>query len=327
MQRKAGHGGDTTVGVLDRTSPAERPAPRGAQARTARQGRWRRTAAPYLWILPSILLITTIILFPIIDLFWTSLSEVSAAGIRGELVGLAHYVTVVQDPVFRMVFWNSVVWTVSIVVIATVLSLGIASLINRRFPGRPVVRSVLLIPWAVSLLITAVLWRWILDYNYGSFNEILRRLGVVDEPVYWLAEPSTSFPAMIGVGIFVTLPFTSFVLLAGLQSIPHDLYEAGRVDRATAWQSFRHITLPLLRPALAVSVVLNTIYVFNSFPIIWSMTRGGPLNQTDIVFTYLYKLAFEQQSMGEAAAISVLGFLVLLVFAIAYVSLVMRKDE
>jgi multiple sugar transport system permease protein len=272
MQQNQSDDRQSAIGVLDSTPGTAEQTAEKQRDTEGRRARWRRAARPYLWILPSLVLIFTIIIFPIIDLFWTSLSEVSAAGIRGDLTGLENYTTVVQDPVFRMTLWNSIVWTVSIVVVSTTLSLGIASLINRPFFGRAIVRSVLLIPWAVSLLITAVLWRWILHPDYGPFNEILRRLGLLETTIHWLASPTTSFPAMIIVGIFVTLPFTSFVLLAGLKSIPDVLYEAARVDRAGAWQSYRHITLPLLRPAITVSVVLNTIYVFNSFPIIWTMT-------------------------------------------------------
>jgi multiple sugar transport system permease protein len=166
-----------------------------------------------------------------------------------------------------------------------------------------------------------------LDYNYGSLNLLLRKLGIIEENIYWLAKASSSFPAMIWVAILVTIPFTSFLLLAGLQSISKDLYEAADVDGAGGWSRFMHITLPLLKSPLTVSVVLNTIYVFNSFPIVWSITKGDPVNKTDLVTTYLYKLAFQSYKMGQAAAVSVISFVILLIFAIVYVSLSFRKEE
>jgi multiple sugar transport system permease protein len=294
--------------------------------RSAKKGLGGRNLYPYLWILPSVVLMVAIIVVPIIDLFITSVSEVSFSGVRGEFNGGANYVSLFQDPVFPRVLINTLVWTVAIVGITIILSLGIASLLNEKFVGRRLVRAALVVPWAVSLLITAVIWKWIFDFRYGTLNLILKELGIIENNVNWLAQPVTSFPAMIAVGIFVSLPFTSFVLLAGLQAISAELYEAARVDGADRWKRFRHVTLPQLRPTLTVAVVLNTIYVFNSFPIVWAMTKGEPLNKTDIIFTYLYKLGFEQRQLGEAAAVSVISFLILVTFSASYVWFVTRRE-
>jgi multiple sugar transport system permease protein len=188
------------------------------------------------------------------------------------------------------------------------------------------VRGVLVVPWAVSLLITSIIWRYILDYRYGTLNLVLKKLGIIEQNVNWIGNPTLAFAVMIWVGVLVTIPFISFVILAGLQSIPGELYEAASIDGAGRWASFFRITLPQLRSSLTVSVVLCTIYVFNSFPIVWTITKGDPLNRTDVVFTYLYKLGFEQRLIGEAAAISVVSFLILLMFSIAYVSLLTREE-
>ncbi len=282
---------------------------------------------PHLWILPSVVLMVAIILVPIIDLFITSFSEVSFSGLRQGFNGVDNYVSLFQDPVFPRVLANTVVWTVAIVGITIILSLGVANLLNEKFVGRRLVRAALIVPWAVSLLITAVIWKWIFDFRYGTLNLALQELGIVRENVNWLAQPATSFPAMIIVGIFVSLPFTSFVLLAGLQAISAELYEAAMVDGANRWKRFVYVTLPQLRPTLTVAVVLNTIYVFNSFPIVWTMTRGEPLNKTDIIFTYLYKLGFEERQLGEAAAVSVISFLILVAFSASYVWLATREES
>ncbi|MBP1931323.1 carbohydrate ABC transporter permease [Ammoniphilus resinae] len=282
---------------------------------------------PYLWLLPSLILIVVVIIFPIYELFSISFSKISLSGLKKGFIGWGNFSNVLNDPTFPLVLKNTLVWTVGVVGISTLLSLGIASLLNQEFPGRRLVRSALIIPWAVSLIITSVIWKYILDYNYGVFNLILMKLHIIDENIYWLADPSISFPVMIGVGIFVTIPFTSFVILSGLQAIPADLYESASVDGANRWSKFVHITLPLLRQPLTISTVLNTIYVFNSFPIIWSMTKGDPVNQTDTIITYLYKLAFMSQKMGEAAAVSVISFLLLLVFSILYVTIALRREQ
>ncbi|MBP1993330.1 carbohydrate ABC transporter permease [Paenibacillus eucommiae] len=287
----------------------------------------RSNLLPLLWLVPSMLLIAVVIVYPIYELFIISFSEISMSGIRKGYNGLDNYRALFADKTFFTVVNNTFVWTIAVVGISTILSLGIANLLNQKFPGRRLVRSALIIPWSVSLIITSVIWKWILDYNYGVLNLILMKLGLIEENIYWLAKASSSFPAMIWVGIMVTIPFTSFILLAGLQSISKDLYESADVDGANGWQRFVHITLPLLRNPLTVSIVLNTIYVFNSFPIIWSITKGDPVNKTDLVTTYLYKLAFQSNKMGEAAAVSVISFIILLVFAIVYVSLSLRKEE
>jgi multiple sugar transport system permease protein len=282
---------------------------------------------PLLWLLPSLLLILVVVVYPILELLYTSLSHVTLSGLRKGWNNFANYAEIFRSETFYTTLRNTVIWTIGVVGLSTLFSLGIALLMNENFPGRKIVRAALLIPWAVSLVITSAIFKYIFDYNYGTLNLILSKLGLISENIYWLARPASSFPLMIFVGIFVTIPFTTFVLLSGLQSISHDLYEAAGVDGANGWQKFTHVTLPLLKPALTISTVLNTIYVFNSFPIVWTITRGDPAYKTDLVMTYLYKLAFQSGKMGPAAAISTISFIVLFLFAIVYVSLMMRGEK
>jgi ABC-type sugar transport system permease subunit len=165
---------------------------------------------------------------------------------------------------------------------------------------------------------TATSFRWMLDGYYGILNRVLLDLGLITETVEWLGNPESSFPMLIAVAVFVSLPFTTFVLLAGLQTVPGELYEAARVDGATAWKSYFGITFPLLRTSLFVATVINLINVFNQFPIIWVMTQGGPGYETDTTTTLMYKLAFKSQEVGQSAALSVLNFAVILVFVLIY---------
>ncbi|GIP32514.1 carbohydrate ABC transporter permease [Paenibacillus sp. J2TS4] len=282
--------------------------------------------APNLWILPSALLIIMVTVFPIFELVLTSVSKVSMSGIRRGFIGLDNYVDVFRDPVFPSILRQTAVWTVGIVVVTTIIAFFLAILLNQSFVGRKFVRASLIVPWAVSLIVTAMVWSWILNHEFGVLNFLLTRLGLIQNNIFWLGA-SYAFPWVMWVGVFVSLPFTAFVILAGLQSISSDLYEAGAVDGASKGQMIRGITLPLLRPALTVSVVINTINVFNSFPIIWSMTRGGPMNLTDTTITYLYKLAFTTKQMGQAAAVSVISFVILLMFTIVYVTLSLRREK
>jgi len=158
-------------------------------------------------------------------------------------------------------------------------------------------------------------------------NSALIGLGIIDQNIQWLASAGTAFPMQVLIGILVTVPFTVTIFLGGLSSIPDDLYEAAALEGASPWQQFRTITLPLLKPFINIAIVLNMIYVFNSFPIIWVMTQGGPANSTDILVTYLYKLAFRVGKLGEASAVSLVMFAILLIFTMIYVRLAMRERQ
>lgn len=182
----------------------------------------------------------------------------------------------------------------------------------------------MLLPWAVSLAMTAVVWRYVVNGDFGTLNMTLEALGLPFNNFPWLADPTTAFAVEIFVGILVSVPFTVTIIMGGLTSIPDTLYEAAAMDGATPWQSFRNITLPLLKPFTQIAVVLNVIYVFNSFPIIWIMTRGGPSNRTDILITYVYKQAFAYGKLGIAAAGSVVMFAMLLGFSVLYLYLTRR---
>ena len=300
--------------------------PLAKTAQRKRHGRFTGLSV-YLWILPSLLLIVAIIFVPVFELFRTSFSEVTRSGLVKGWNDFQNYLDLFREENLLLVLRNTLVWTVVVVGVATVLSMGIALLLNRRFFGRRVVRSVIIFPWATSLIITASVWKWIFDYNYGTLNLILKFFHLIGANVYWLAQPSSSFPVLLWAGIFDTIPFTTIVILAGLQSIPDVLYESADIDGAGGYRKFAHITLPMLKQPLTVCTVLNIIYVFNSFPIIWTITRGDPLNQTDTVVTYLYKLAFQVNKMGQAASISVLSFLFLLFFSILYVTLTQERKK
>jgi multiple sugar transport system permease protein len=287
----------------------------------------RRALAPLPWLAPSLLLIGGVVIYPVFEMVRTSLADVNISGLVTRGVGLRNYGWVLEQDSIGQVMRNTVVWVVLVVGLTVLVSLALAQLLNERFPGRRLVRWALIVPWAASLVMTAAVWKWMLNYYYGIVNGALGWVGVIDEPRDWLGDPATSFYAMILVGVVVSVPFTTYVILAGLQGIPRELYEAARVDGAGAWRTYRAIVLPLLRPALLVGVVLNVIYVFNSFPIIWIMTQGGPGRETDTTVTLVYKLAFRDRAIDEAAALSVLNVVALLVVVGVYVGVVGRRSR
>jgi ABC-type sugar transport system permease subunit len=266
--------------------------------------------------------------YPAAALVHASLGRYSVTGLYQGSVGARNYVRLFEQDALPGVVANTAVWVAAVVAVTSVVSLGLAQLLNESFPGRRLVRWALIVPWAASLIMTSKLFVWIYDYYFGILNHLLTSLGVIATPVDWLGEDSTVMGAMIVVGIFVSLPFTTYVILAGLSAIPGEVYEAARVDGASAWRTYRSVTLPLLRPALLVATVLNVIYVFNSFPIVWTLNDRNPGYSHDTMITYMYKIAFKSslRDVGLAAALGVVNVLVILLAVVLYLRTVPWRE-
>ena len=289
--------------------------------------RLNSTIEPYIWILPSVILMAIFIIVPIGFVFRMAFSQVTKAGLIKGFAGFDNFSKVLGSSKFTMVLKNTIVWTVLVVVLSTVLGFILALLLNNQFKGRKVARAIVVFPWATTLVIQASAWKFIINTDYGALNTLLKTLGIIQSNVNWTPTPGAFFAWEIACGIFVTVPFVCFTSLSGMQSIDNTLYEASIVDGASYWQKLFHITLPLVKPSLTVATVLNIIYVFNSFPIVWTITKGDPASRTDTLVTYLYKLAFYNGKQGEAAAVSVIGFLILLVCASCYMVSTLKKGE
>ena len=287
----------------------------------------RKKWTPYLWLLPSIILMTVFVVFPILIVFRLSFSEISRAGVVGGLIGFDNFIAAFNDKAFGVVMQNTAVWVVSVVGLSTLIGFIVAMALNTEFFGRKIARSIVIFPWATSLVIQASVWNYIIKYEYGNLNNVLLNMGIIKSAVNWRLTYQIEFAWECGVGIFVTIPFVTFCVLSGLQSIDAAYYEAATVDGAGFWKKLRHVTLPLVRPSLTVSTVLNIIYVFNSFPIVYTITKGAPANKTDTMVTLLYMRAFYDQQKGTATALSVIGFVILCIVAGAYMMISMRKEE
>ena len=286
-----------------------------------------RKTEPYIWLLPSIVLMAIFVVFPIAIVFKLSFSEVSKAGVVGGFIGWKNFADAIRLPAFRTVMLNTLYWVVSVVGLSTLIGFVVAMVLNQKFRGRKIARAIVVFPWATSLVVQASVWNYIIKYEYGNLNNLLLNLGIIKEAINWRMSYQIEFLWECGVGIFVTIPFVTFCVLSGLQSIDGSLYEAADIDGASFWDKLFHITIPLVRPSLTVSTVLNIIYVFNSFPIIYTMTKGAPANKTDTLITYLYMLNFYDRQKGPATALSVIGFLILCICAGVYMLGVMRKEE
>jgi ABC-type sugar transport system permease subunit len=270
-----------------------------------------------------------VVLYPAVELVRTSLGRYSVTGLYQGFVGGRNYARLFEQEALPRVAMNTAIWVCAIVALTVVISLALAQLLNQEFPGRSAVRAALLVPWAASLIVTSKLFAWIYDYYFGMLNRALTAARLISAPIDWLGDDRTVMGAMIAVGVFVSLPFTAYVLLAGLQGIPRDVYEAARVDGAGGWRTYRSVTLPLLRPALLVATVLNVIYVFNSFPIVWTLNDRNPGLAHDTMITYMYKLAFKsaQRDVGLAGALGVINVVVVLVAVLAYLPIAGWREE
>lgn len=282
---------------------------------------------PYLWILPSVLLMLIFVIFPIGIVFRLAFSSISRAGVVGDFAGLQNFREAVSSAAFPQVMLNTFWWVLSVVGLSTLIGFICAMVLNRPFFGRKIARSIMVFPWAASLVIQASVWNYIIKMEYGNLNNILLNLGWIQDAVNWRSSYQIEFVWECFVGIVVTIPFVTFTVLSGLQSIEDAYYEAATVDGAGFWVTLRHVTLPLVKPSLTVSTVLNIIYVFNSFPIIYTITKGAPANKTDTIVTYLYMLAFYDQKKGPATALSVIGFLILCVVSGVYMFMTMQREE
>jgi multiple sugar transport system permease protein len=276
-----------------------------------------------------LLLIGVVVVYPAVELVRASLGRYSITGLYQGAVGLRNYRRLFEQEALPGVIGNTVVWVVGVVAITILISLALAQLLEAAFPGRRLVRWALIVPWAASLIMTAKLFVWLYDYYFGLLNRLLTAPGLLARPVDWLGDDGTVMGAMIAVGVFVSLPFTTYVLLAGLQTIPGEVYEAARVDGASVWRAYRAVTLPLLRPALLVAAVLNLIYVFNSFPIVWTLNDRNPGFAHDTLITYMYKIAFKSalRDVGLAAALGVVNVLLILVAVVAYLRVSRWREE
>lgn len=282
---------------------------------------------PYFWLLPSIALMVIFIVIPIITVFQVSFSEVGRSGLIRGFNGIENYKDILSDPVFWHTLKNTLVWTVAVVGLSTLIGIILAIVLNQKFPGRKIVRAIVIFPWATALVIQSVIWKYIINADYGALNVLLNKIGILDHFVNWTSTPALMFAWECWVGIFVTFPFVTFCVLSGLQGIDTTLYEAAAVDGASFWHKLFKITLPLVKPSLTVSTVLNIIYVFNSFPIIWTISKGAPADQTHTLVTYLYQLSFTDGKSGHAAAVSVIGFVILAILALIYMIMTLRGEE
>lgn len=282
--------------------------------------------------LPAGLVLLLVLAWPVLYAGWLSVHEVSLRQLRtGELpfAGAANYVRLFGDDVFWLALQHTVVFVAVAVALEVVIGLGIALVIDdERVALSRVTRVLLLVPWGVPPVVNGLLWSFVFNAQYGYLNRTLQALGLLREPVNWLGDPSLALGAVITAYVWRTTPFNILLYHAGLRGIPRDCYEAAAVDGASAWRRFWHISLPLLRPVVAVTLILRTTFAFMVFDEIFAITQGGPGNATWVAAWYTYRAAFQPPfNVGLGSASAWVMALVLGAAAIAYARLVGRRLE
>ncbi len=289
----------------------------------AETGDWERgrRRTGLLLVLPALAVLAAVVLYPIARTLLLSFQRAKLApgGLQTEFAGLAQYRQMAGDEAFWLAVRHSAFFTIGEVLLVVVISLGAALLLHHPMGRSPVFRVILLIPWAIAPVANAILWKWIYNANYGVLNAVVIGLGLSERPVNWLGDPSLALRMLLLADVWKSVPFITLLLLAGLQNIPSYLYRAATVDGAGAWNRFRFVTLPGLRAPLMLAVVLQTIWSFKVFDLIFVLTKAGPADATLLLNFLAYRVSFNFLDFGYGAAIANAIFLIMLVLAILIV--------
>ena len=280
------------------------------------RGWWNRNQRlliPYIFIAPNVVVFAVFMFLPILLAFYISLNEWTLIGFP-TFVGLGNYLDMLEDSEFLRAFYNTGIYTLGTVPTSIALGLVVALGLNRKLPGRTLLRSIFFVPVIISLVAVALIAAWIFNDNYGIINAALSAVGIGDVP--WLSSARWAMTSLIIATLWIRLGFNMVIYLAALQSIPTELYDAARVDGASGWRRFRHITWPLLGPTTFLLVIINFIYSLHVFDLIYVMTGGGPGFSTTVLVQYIYQMAFTEGQMGYASAIGVVLYLLLLIFTV-----------
>jgi multiple sugar transport system permease protein len=256
---------------------------------------------------PAVLVLLVFIAYPFVLGIWYSLTD-ARIGVPGNFVGLNNFIANAQNGIFQQTLRNTFVYTAITTVFKLVLGMALALLMNQNFRGRNLVRAALLLPWIIPTALSTLAWLWIFDSTYGIISWVLKNAGLINRNIAFLGDPVLAMGSVIVVNIWRGTPFFAISLLAGLQTIPQDLYEAAAIDGASAWQRFCRVTLPLIMPVLTVVTLFSIIWTFADFQLVYVLTRGGPTNSTHLLATFAYQIGMTAGELGNGAAISLWMF-------------------
>jgi multiple sugar transport system permease protein len=276
-----------------------------------------------LFVLPGVLLLVLVLGFPAI----TSLSySIKAEEAEAVSYTVSHYAGLLKDPFFTRTFWNTAVFVTLSVASHMILGLAVAMVLNTALPAKLLFRLIALLPWVVPDVVAGIIWKWMYDPIYGALNDFLLKIGIINTPVEWLSNPKLALFSVILVNLWRGFPFVMLILLAGLQAIPRNLYEAGAIDGASKWQLFVHITIPGLKKMIVVALALDIVWEVRRFGLIQAMTQGGPGILTEVLSTYTYKQYFQFFRFEYASAIAVVMTVVLLLVSLPYIYMISQEE-
>jgi multiple sugar transport system permease protein len=276
-----------------------------------RRGMASEALVAYSLVSPAAFLMIVLLAYPFVLAVYISLTD-RVLGEPGRFIGLDNFVKLVGDSLFRQTVWNSFVYTAATVAVKMVLGVVLALLLNQAMPARNVVRAALLLPWIVPTSLSVLTWLWMFDSLFSVVNYLLLGAGLISKKIPWLGDPVWAMVSVVIVNVWRGLPFFAVSFLAGLMTIPKELYEAAETDGAGGLRQFRHITFPFLQPIVAVVVLFSTIWTFADFQIVYVLTHGGPINGTQIFATMAYDVALVAGRIGEGSAIALFLFPALL---------------
>ncbi len=316
------------------TSATEAIAPKTEEAPKLKMGSAPRSVVGrqqerlgWLLVLPSVIIVLAVAIYPLLETFRLSFTNnrLSRPG-REKYVGFDNYTQILHDDLFRTALKNTLLFTVSSVALETILGMVVALTIHSQFRGRGFVRTSMLVPWAIPTVVSSLLWQWMFNDRYGVINSILIRIGLQDKTdnFSWISSPTTALGAVVAVDVWKTTPFMALLLLAGLQIIPEDVYEASYVDGATKWQQFWQITLPLVKPALVVALIFRTMDSFRVFDMIFVLKSYA--TETMTVAIYAQQSLIAAGRVGYGSAVAVVIFLCIAVMVVIYTRIIKVEE-
>lgn len=280
----------------------------------------------YLFILPATIFLLAFMIYPVLNVILMSFFKTNKLAQFMKFVGLRNYQELLRKKEFLEVILRSVYWTVLAVAMKTGFGMIIALLLNVKYTGRKIARTLIIIPWATSVPISALLWLWVYHPEFGLLNYTLKATGLLRNPPVWLGNPLSAFMATIWVDIWIGIPFMALVFLAGMQSIPEELYEAANADGVNAWQRFVYVTLPGIRNVLLIATLLSSLWTFNDFNVIYILTKGGPAQSTQILITYTYENTFAWLKWSYGAVMAVITLVILSIVSWIYAKIYFKEE-
>ncbi|RKX93054.1 MAG: sugar ABC transporter permease [Spirochaetes bacterium] len=294
-------------------------------ARKRRLGGEARLA--YALLFPAVFLMVIFMVYPIIYVFIISLFKTDKLARIKNFAGLGIYASLLSSKDTWVVIGRSLLWTFTSVATKTLFGVIIALVLNVKYRGRKIARLLFIIPWASSIPISVMLWRWVLHNEFGLLNHTLRITGIMQNPPVWLGQSTTAFLSCLWVDIWIGIPFMALVFLAAMQAVPQTLYEAAEIDGASKAAQFRYVTLPGIAAILLIATLLSSLWTFNDFNTIYILTNGGPAGSTNILITYVYQNSFEWLKWQKASALSVFTFIILSTVSVLYSRIYFKKEE